>query len=55
MNEDNILVFEAWDVNDPAWERVIDVLRDNIPGFEVRYGDGHNMIFTFPDKEGPAD
>ena len=49
MNE-SILVFEAWDVNDPAWDRVIEVLSDNIEGFEVRYGDGNNMIFVFPDE-----
>lgn len=55
MTNENILVFEAVDVNDPSWDRVIDVLRDNIHGFEVRYGDGNSMIFTFPDKESPAD
>ena len=51
MNEDNVLIFTAWDVNDPNWDRVIKVLRDNIPDFEVRYGDGNNMIFVFPSKE----
>ena len=46
-----IVVFEAWDVNDPAWDRVIDVLSENIEGFEVRYGDGNNMIFVIPDEQ----
>jgi len=49
MNEDNILIFEAEDVNDPKWDKVIEVLSDNIPGFEVRYGDGNYMNFVIPD------
>lgn len=49
MNEENILIFEAWDVNDPRWDVIIDVLSENIPGFEVRYADGNYMNFVIPD------
>lgn len=49
MSEDNILIFEAEDVNDPKWDIIIDVLSENIPGFEVRYGDGNYMNFVIPD------
>ena len=53
MSENNILIFEAWDVNDPKWDVVIDILNENIPGFEVRYGDGNNMIFVIPQEYTP--
>lgn len=53
MNEDKILIFEAWDVNDPNWDIVIDVLMDHLPGFEVRYGDGNNMMFVIPHEDTP--
>ena len=53
MNEENILIFEAEDVNDPKWDAVIDVLSENIPGFEVRYGDGNYMNFIIPQEYTP--
>lgn len=47
MNE-YILAFEAEDVNDPMWDKIIKVLKDNIEGFEVRYADGEWMNFVIP-------
>lgn len=48
--EKNSLLFEAEDVNDENWDMIIEMLRDNLPGFEVLYGDGNYMEFKW-DKE----
>lgn len=48
VENNNVLIFEAEDVNDPAWETVIDVLTENIPGFNVGYGNGNWMAFAIP-------
>ena len=44
------LIFEAEDVNDEGWDTIANILRENIPGFEVLYGDGNYMEFKW-DKE----
>ena len=43
-----VAIFEASDVNNLAWEIIIKVLRENIPGFNVGFGDGNYMEFTIP-------
>lgn len=43
-------VFEAEDVNDPRWDVIINILKANIDGFEVRYGDGDYINFYWPDS-----
>lgn len=47
----NILAFEADDVNDPRWDTVIKVLKENIEGFEVVYADGNWMNFVIPSEQ----
>lgn len=43
-----VAIFEASDVNDLAWDIIIKVLRENIPGFNVGFGDGNYMAFAIP-------
>lgn len=43
-----VAIFEASDVNDLAWDIIIKVLRGNIPGFNVGFGDGNYMAFAIP-------
>ena len=43
-----VAIFEAFDVNDLAWDIIIKVLRENIPGFNVGFGDGNYMAFAIP-------
>ena len=50
VENNNVVIFEAEDVNDPTWETIISVLRENIPGFNVGYGDGDWMAFAVPKK-----
>ena len=47
MNNIIELRLEAENVNDDGWKKVIDTLRDNLPGFVVTYGDGNYMTFSF--------
>jgi hypothetical protein len=51
MNNVIELRLEAENVNDDGWEKVIDTLRDNLPGFVVTYGDGNYMTFSFNVQE----
>jgi len=44
----DILVFRAYDVNDPRWDKIISILEANIPGFDVRYADGNWINFYIP-------
>lgn len=44
----NFVIFEAEDVNDPTWHHIIKVLKDNIPDFQLGYGDGDYMSFAIP-------
>ena len=44
------LIFEAENVNDEGWDTIANILRENIPGFEVLYGNGNYMEFKW-DKE----
>ena len=48
VENNSIIVFEAEDVNDPAWELIISTLREHIPGFNVGYGKGNWMAFAIP-------
>lgn len=48
VENNNVVIFEADDVNDPTWDIIISVLRENIPGFHVGYGDGNYMAFAIP-------
>ena len=50
VENNNVVIFEADDANDPTWETIISVLRENIPGFSVGYGDGDWMAFAVPKK-----
>lgn len=43
----HLLVFEAQDCNDPDWDKVIEVLREQLPDFEVFFADGNNMNFRW--------
>ena len=43
-----VLLFEAEDCNDPMWGYVIEILSENIPGFNVGYGKGNWMAFAIP-------
>lgn len=45
------LIFEAEDVNDERWNVIIETLRDNLPGFEVLYGEGDYMEFRWNSEE----
>jgi len=47
MNND-IVIFEAEDVNDPTWDIIISVLEKNIKGFHVGYGNGNYVAFAIP-------
>lgn len=51
MNDKEVLTFEVEDVNDPLWEMIIEVLKENINGFEVAYGDGNWINFNIPKEE----
>lgn len=48
VENNNVVIFEAEDVNDLTWEYIISVLRENIPGFHVGYGNGNWMAFAVP-------
>ena len=48
VENNNVVIFEADDVNDPTWDTIISVLRENIPGFHVGFGDGNYMAFAIP-------
>ena len=48
--EKNSLLFEAENVNDEGWDMIIEMLRNNLSGFEILYGDGNYMEFKW-DKE----
>ena len=48
VENNNVVIFEADDVNDSTWDTIISVLRENIPGFHVGYGDGNYMAFAIP-------
>lgn len=48
VENNNVLLFEAEDCDDPMWEYVITILRENIPGFSVGYGKGNWMAFAIP-------
>lgn len=41
------LTFTAFDVNDDDWDYVIDALSVALPDFNVFFGDGHNMTFSW--------
>ena len=49
--EKNLLLFEAENVNDEGWNVIIKTLKDNLPGFEVLYGDGNYMEFKWDSEE----
>lgn len=49
--EKNSLLFEVEDVNDEGWDMIIETLKDNLPGFEVLYGDGNYMEFKWDREE----
>ena len=42
------VIFTADDVNDPIWDYIISVLKENIPDFHVGYGNGNWMAFAVP-------
>ena len=48
VENNNVVIFEAEDVDDPTWDYIISVLRENIPGFNVGYGYGNWMAFAVP-------
>ena len=48
VENNNVLLFEAEDCTDPMWEYVIAILSENIPGFNVGYGNGNWMAFAIP-------
>lgn len=48
VENNNVVIFEADDVNDSTWDIIISVLRENIPGFHVGYGNGNYMAFAIP-------
>ena len=48
VENNDVLLFEAEDCNDPMWEYVIAILSENIPGFNVGYGNGNWMAFAIP-------
>lgn len=50
VENNDIVIFEADDVNDPTWEIIINVLRENVQGFNVGYGRGNYMAFAVPKK-----
>ena len=52
VENNNVVIFEAEDVNDPTWEYIISVLKANIPGFNVGYGNGNWMAFAVPKERG---
>lgn len=39
--------FTAADCNDESWDIIIETLREKFPDFQVTYGDGNNMTFSF--------
>lgn len=41
------LIFEAEDVNDKGWDTITNILKENIPGFEVLYGNGNYIEFRW--------
>ena len=48
VENNNVVIFAAEDVNDPTWDYIISVLRKNIPGFNVGHGNGNWMAFAVP-------
>lgn len=48
VENNDVLIFEAEDCNDPMWDYVINILSKNIPGFSVGYGKGNWMAFAIP-------
>lgn len=48
INDKDVLSFEAEDVNDPLWDVIINILSENIEGFEVKYADGNWINFIIP-------
>ena len=38
---------EAEDVNDEGWDKIIEILSKNLPGFSVSYGDGNYMTLRY--------
>lgn len=49
MSNNEFVIFEAEDVNDPAWDKIIKILQDN--GIKVQYGDGNYMNFIWEIKD----
>lgn len=48
---EEILIFEADDLEDELWQHVIEVLKKNDPSFKgVRYADGNWMNFVFSEN-----
>ena len=47
----NIVIFKAEDANDPTWDYIISVLRENIPGFNAGHGYGKWIAFAVPKEE----
>lgn len=45
---EELVIFEADDVNDPAWDRIINILRKS--GIKVQYADGNWMNFIWEIK-----
>ena len=39
--------FAAADCNDESWDIIIETLKEKFPDFQVTYGDGNNMTFSF--------
>jgi len=50
IEKNNVVIFEADDVNDSTWDVIISILKEHIPGFSVVYGDGNRMAFAIPKK-----
>ena len=48
VENNDVLIFECEDINDPTWLYVISVLEENIPGFRYGYGKGNWMAFAIP-------
>lgn len=48
VENNNVLLFEAEDCDDPTWDVIIGILMEHIPGFTVGYGNGNWMAFAVP-------
>lgn len=48
VENNNVVIFNAEDVNDPTWDYIISVLKKNITGFKVGYGKDNWMAFAVP-------